>query len=109
MSTKKVSTKKEHRKFVYQWNGDIWAVHVQAKNMRDSKGRFSVEFTGTGHTETFILGPNEAMRYNFSRHSMVNDSLVFAVPEGIELELFENLDRAFYTADPSGLGFLKEI
>lgn len=97
------------RKFKYDWNGDIWAIHLEARNNCDCAGSFVVDFSGTGHCETFTLGPGEAMRYNFSRHSASNTAMIFEIPAGIELGLFENLDRAFYTSDPSGQGSLKEI
>lgn len=99
----------EMKRFRYDWDGDIWAIHLEARNGNASPGLFKVHFSGIDLCESFTLGHGEVMRYNFARHSAMNTSLVFEISQGIELGLFENLDRAFYTSDPSDRDYLKEI
>ena len=92
----------------YTWKEDIWAIHLEVRNDTDEDGTLSINYAGSDYDEEYPIGPTSSMRYNLCRHSATNTHLLITVPEGCEVLLFENLDRAFYTTSPTKLERVEE-
>lgn len=89
--------------FKYDWTEEIWAIHIEVRNSSKDKGILFLDYSGTDYKEEYPIGADSSMRYNICRHSKNNTHLLIKVPQDCELLLFENLDRAFYTTDPTKL------
>jgi hypothetical protein len=88
------------KKYHYAWPQDIWSIHLEIRNPGDESGIVEIHYDNTDHIEAFPYFASENMRYNICRYSTDNMGITVYLPPNIELFIFENLDRAFYTADP---------
>ncbi len=88
------------RKIKYEWKDDIWAIHLELKNKTDKKETATVFYSGDECEEDLVVLANEAMRFNICKYSNKNDYLEINLPEDFEMQIYENLDRAFYTDIP---------
>jgi hypothetical protein len=84
----------------YNWPEEIWALHLEVTSPLDVKSEILIEYLGSGAEEILPIPPQETMRYNICRYDDNNTSITLQVPEKVTLQLFENLDRAFYTDIP---------
>ncbi|PKK90302.1 MAG: hypothetical protein CVV64_10065 [Candidatus Wallbacteria bacterium HGW-Wallbacteria-1] len=85
------------RKLRYAWSEDIWAVHIEVHNPCQNGGVLKIDYQDTGFAEEYPVPARASMRYNVCRHSGDNSHLLLSLPTAMDLKLFENLDRAFYT------------
>ena len=98
----------KNKQLKYNWTEDIWAIHIEVRNDTDEKGTLVLDYAGSDYEEKYPIGPSSSMRYNVCRHSAENTHLLITVPEGCEVLLFENLDRAFYTTSPTKLEVVED-
>ena len=89
--------------FKYVWTEEIWAIHLEVRNALGVKGTLFLDYAGSDYDEEYPISTDTSMRYNVCRHSKKNTHILIKLPSDCELLLFENLDRAFYTTDPSTL------
>jgi len=87
----------------YSWSDDIWAVHIEVHNPGQEAGLLKIDFQNTGFIEEYPVPAESSMRYNVCRRSRDNSHLLLSLPGAMNLSLFENLDRAFYTDSPVNL------
>lgn len=96
------------KEYKYVWTEEIWAIHLEVRNNSSEKGVLLLDYTGSNYNEEYPIGADSSMRYNVCRHSKKNTHLLIKVPADCELLLFENLDRAFYTTDPTKLELVED-
>lgn len=87
-------------KYNYKWTDEIWSIHLELRNTTPESGVVEIHYDNTRHQEDFPYFASENMRYNICRYSTENTGITIYLPKEVEVLVFENLDRAFYTADP---------
>ena len=89
----------------YTWKEKIWSIHVQVINYSNEKqvllihNDFRDNQGNLPFMEKINVAPHEKLRYTFNRINEKQNKIVIYYDKTLDLQIFENLDRAYYSLE----------
>ena len=90
----------------YLWREDIWSIHIQVMNFSNETQVLLIynNFRDNQNEdipliEEINVAPNEKLRHNFNRINDKHNKIVIYFNKTVEVQIFENIDRAYYSLE----------
>lgn len=90
----------------YLWREDIWSIHIQVINFSNEPQilRIYNNFKDSQNEDFSLIEnikvlPNEKLRHSLHRFDYDHEETLIYFDENIKAQIFENLDRAFYSLE----------
>ena len=98
---------KEHEYNIkYVWKEDIWSIHIQVINNTNEIQTLIIynsfkddNYKDGPFIEKIKVAPNEKLRHNYNRINDKHDKSVIYFEKNLEVQIFENIDRAYYSLE----------
>jgi pyruvate formate lyase activating enzyme len=90
----------------YLWKEDIWSIHIQVINFSNEPQVLLIynNFRDNQNEDIPLIEeikvlPNEKLRHTFHKINNTHEETVIYFDETVRVQIFENLDRAFYSLE----------
>jgi len=90
----------------YTWKEDNCSIHIQVVNHSNEKQILIIhnffkekQDKDIPLIEKIIITPNEKMRHTFNRINEKHHKIVIFFEEAVDVQIYENLDRAYYSLE----------
>ena len=90
----------------YVWKKEIWSIHIQVVNCSNEKQVLIIHnlFRDNQNKdipliEKIKIAPNEKLRHTINRISEEHNKIVIYFDKTVKVQIFENIDRAYYSLE----------